>query len=150
MNFSSPSESCGPAAVGRRRRKSGQSPARFRPNCSSPPSAVRAAGIRSLKMPKTSQSIGTLASLHMFTSITLNESCRCLQESSVRCAVMSSSAKGPTTPPRLVTIGCPRIGWHAGLGRHRCCAITSLKTGDERPFVKPGKDNFHAVESLSS
>ena len=51
MNLSSPSGSSGPAAVGKRRRKYGPRPARFQPNCSSPPSAVRAAGIRSLKMP---------------------------------------------------------------------------------------------------
>ena len=58
---------------------------------------------------------------------------------------MSSSAKGPTTPPWWPT-GWPRMGWQAGEGRQRAIAITSWKTGVDRPLVTPGRESFQAVD----
>ena len=145
----SPSRSPTPSGDGILRRRSGVSPTLCRPYWSSPPASVRCGGNKSRNLPKTSASALTLLSLQMLTMQSLISSCRHRQESPGSCAHISSSPKCPATAP-LAPTRCPTTSLQARLGRKRCRAITSLKTGVERPVVGPGRPSFQAVDSLSS
>ena len=121
INLSSPSRSRGPSADGSRSRKSGQSPSRYLPCSSSPPSLLSSAGMRSLKRPNTSQSTGTLASFHIFMIAIFRLSYLVLQVPCVRWAVMTSSPgthHSASGADRLAEDGLTGGAWEAQLLRH--------------------------------